>query len=458
MPIAAAGLLYMQVIGNRLIPIRDNDIENSAFDIRPYLAEVIVLPESPLIGKTLSESSLGRDLDLTVVRVIRNENRYLIPRPQLEFKAGDELLVKGERSRILDIGHGRARLQGRSKALGPRLQGEELQLAEIVLLPSSSLAGRTLKTLQFRQRFGLQVLGMNRRGKDVFSKLSQIRLRAGDELLVQGPRTNIATLNPDHFYTIGMVQRTRANYRRAPISIAIFVGVLVLASFKIVSLPIAVTLGTLAVFVTRCITPDEAYHEVAWQVLIVIGCMLALGTAMEYTGTAQFLATQVVSLLGVTQPIVLLTLFFAITMLLTQPMSNQAAAVLVLPIAVQTALRLGLNPRTFAVMIALSASCSFITPLEPACLIVYGPGHYKFLDFTKVGLLLTVIVYIVSILLVPIIWPPYSNEAIRMDLISLMPDVQAYLRGAPCQGSPVGTHPCPSSSHRWPKGSTISTT
>ncbi len=406
LPIAAAGLLYMQVIGNRLIPIRDNDIENSAFDIRPYLAEVIVLPESPLIGKTLSESSLGRDLDLTVVRVIRNENRYLIPRPQLEFKAGDELLVKGERSRILDIKN-MAGLAFKAEVTlsDPRLQGEELQLAEIVLLPSSSLAGRTLKTLQFRQRFGLQVLGMNRRGKDVFSKLSQIRLRAGDELLVQGPRTNIATLNPDHFYTIGMVQRTRANYRRAPISIAIFVGVLVLASFKIVSLPIAVTLGTLAVFVTRCITPDEAYHEVAWQVLIVIGCMLALGTAMEYTGTAQFLATQVVSLLGVTQPIVLLTLFFAITMLLTQPMSNQAAAVLVLPIAVQTALRLGLNPRTFAVMIALSASCSFITPLEPACLIVYGPGHYKFLDFTKVGLLLTVIVYVVSILLVPIIWP-----------------------------------------------------
>ncbi len=130
------------------------------------------------------------------------------------------------------------------------------------------------------------------------------------------------------------------------------------------SLPIAVTLGTFAVFVTRCITPDQAYHEVAWQVLIVIGCMLALGTAMEYTGTAQFLATQVVSLVGVTQPVVLLTLFFAITMLLTQPMSNQAAAVLVLPIAVQTALRLGLNPRTFAVMIALSASCSFITPLD----------------------------------------------------------------------------------------------
>ncbi len=406
LPIAAAGLLYMHLIGNRLIPIRDSEVDTTVFDIRPYLAEVIVLPGSPLIGKTLSESSLGRDLDLTVVRVIRNENRYLVPRPQLEFKAGDELLVKGERGRVLDIKDmaGLA-FKAEVKLSDPRLQGEELQLAEIVLLPGSSLAGRTLKTLQFRQRFGLQVLGMNRRGRDVFSKLSQIRLRAGDELLVQGPRTNIATLDPEHFYTIGMVQRTRPNHQRAPISIAIFLGVLLLASLRIVSLPIAVTLGTLAVFLTRCITPDEAYHEVAWQVLIVIGCMLALGTAMEYTGTAQFLATQVVSLLGVTHPIVLLTLFFAITMLLTQPMSNQAAAVLVLPIAVQSALRLGLNPRTFAVMIALSASCSFITPLEPACLIVYGPGHYKFFDFTKVGLLLTAIVYIVSILLVPIIWP-----------------------------------------------------
>ncbi len=120
--------------------------------------------------------------------------------------------------------------------------------------------------------------------------------------------------------------------------------------------------------------------------MIVVGCMLALGTAMEYTGTASFIADQIIRLKGLDHPTLLLSLFFFLTMVLTQPMSNQAAAALVLPIAIQTATHLGLNPRAFAVMIAVSASCSFITPLEPACLIAYSPGHYKFLDFTKVGL------------------------------------------------------------------------
>ena len=405
-PIAAAGLLYMHFIGNRLIPDRDSEHTDTAFDIRPYLAEAIVLPGSPIVGKTLAEASLGRDLDLTVVRVIRAKNRYLVPRPQLVFEVDDELLLKGDRSEVLKIKDlaGLA-FKAEVRLSDPRLQDEELQLAELVLLPGSPLAGRSLKTLQFRQRFGLQVLGLNRRGQDMFSKLSQIRLRPGDELLVQGARTSIVALNPDHFYTIGMVQQVRPNHKRAPISVAIFVGVVLLAALEILSLPIAVTLGTLGVFLTRCITPEEAYHQVEWQALIVVGSMLALGTAMETTGTAAFLAALLTRLVGVGHPLVLLSLFFLVTMALTQPMSNQAAAVLVLPIAIQSALSLGLNPRAFAVMIALSASCSFITPLEPACLIVYGPGHYKFLDFTKVGSLLTLVVYAISIVLVPLIWP-----------------------------------------------------
>jgi di/tricarboxylate transporter len=316
------------------------------------------------------------------------------------------LLVKGDRSDILRIKDlAGLDLKAEVKLSDPRLQTEELQLAEVVILPGSPVSGRTLKTLQFRQQFGLQVLGLHRREKDLFSKLSQVRLRPGDELLVQGHHTSIAALDSSHFYTLGMIERTQPNQRRAPVSVAILLGALLLATLEIVSLPVAVTLGTLGVFVTRCITPDEAYHQVQWQALIVVGCMLALGSAMEYTGTAEYLAKKVIGLQSLNQPTLLLSVFFFLTMLLTQPMSNQAAAVLVLPIAIQTAAHLGLNPRTFAVMIAVSASCSFITPLEPACLIVYAPGHYKFLDFTKVGALLTVIVYVISILLVPLFWP-----------------------------------------------------
>jgi len=134
--------------------------------------------------------------------------------------------------------------------------------------------------------------------------------------------------------------------------------------------------------------------------------MLALGAAMESTGAAKFLAAQFVNLAGRTEPAWLLTAFFILTVLLTQPMSNQAAAVVVVPIAIQTALQLDLNPRTFAMMIALAASCSYLTPLEPSCLMVYGPGRYRFRDFLKVGSLLTVLIYVIAIVLVPLVWPP----------------------------------------------------
>jgi len=408
LPITLFGLLYMVTIGNRLIPVREQETDEEPFGIHPYMAEVIILPDSYLVGKTLREAALGRDLDLTIIRIVRSDNRYLVPSADLQLQEGDELLVKGQRSDILSIKDttGLA-FKAEVQLSDPRLQDDETQLAEVLLLPRSSLTGRSLRTLQFRQRYELQVLGINRRGKEMFSKLSRIRLHPGDQLLLQGPRSNIRALDPDDFHIIGEVHHTRLNRKRAPISIAVFVIALLLAALKLVSLPIAVTLGTLAVFLTRCITPDEAYRQVAWQALIVIGCMLALGAAMQSTGTADYLAQHVVRLLDAGNPITLLTLFFFFTMLLTQPMSNQAAAVLVLPIAVKTAMQLGLNPRTFAIMIAVSASCSFITPLEPACLIVYGPGHYKFTDFTKVGLLLTLIIYLISILLVPYFWPLY---------------------------------------------------
>ncbi len=409
LPIAIVGVLYMITIGYRLIPTRGTDDEgaDTPWGLRPYLAEVVIRPGSPLIGKTLEESRLGRDMDLTVLRVMRGHSRYLVPQASLRLEEGDELLVEGQRDHILRIKDTAGiALEADATLDDPRLQTGDIALVEVILLPKSPLTGRTLKTLNFRERYGLQVLGINRRGQAIFRKLSEARLRTGDQLLIQGPRTNIQALDEDNFHIIGTVEHSRPNRKRAPIALGIFVAMLLLTALNIVSLPVAVILGVIGAFVTRCITPDEAYREISWKAIIVIGCMLALGRAMEYTGTASYLANQIVRLTqGQTNPLWLLTAFFTLTMLLTQPMSNQAAAVLVLPIAIQTAMQLGLNPRTFGVMIAVGASCSFITPLEPACLIVYGPGGYKFMDFVKVGSLLTVLVYLVAIALVPVFWP-----------------------------------------------------
>ncbi len=257
-----------------------------------------------------------------------------------------------------------------------------------------------------RERYQVQVLAINRRTGVIHSKIANTRLQLGDVLLLQGTSQQIASLQTENtFDVLGTVDSRRFNRKHSLIVIMIFIGALLLGTLKIIPLPAAMLLGALLVFVTRSISPDDAYRQVEWKVLILVGSMLSLGTAMQYTGTAQFLAERLTSLVGTLNPLWLLTGFFVLTVLLTQPMSNQAAAAVVIPVALQTAIQLGLNPRTFAMMIAIAASTSFITPLEPACLMVYGPGRYRFMDFIRVGGLLTVVIYVIAILLTPLLWP-----------------------------------------------------
>jgi len=406
-PIAIAGLLYMLLVGMRLIPDRTaGEGGSDTFGVRVYLTELMVLPGSPLIGKTLGESGLGRDLDLTVLRVVRDKNRYLAPRAALRLDEGDVMLVEGIRDDILKVKDTAGiDIKADVKLSDPDLQTEEVGLVEVILLPRSPLIGRTLKGYRFRERYGLQVLAINRHGDTIRQKISQVRLLMGDVLLVQGARANINLLAEDKTFSIlGAVEGKRPNVRRARLAVAIFVGSLLASTLGLLSLPVAMLAGALLVFLTRCITPEEAYREVEWKAIILVGSMLAFGAAMEATGTAEFLAAQIVGVSGGTNPLFLLAGFFILTVILTQPMSNQAAAVVVVPVAIQTALQLGLNPRAFAMMIAVAASCSYLTPLEPSCLMVYGPGRYRFSDFLKVGSPLTIIIFIIAMLIVPLIW------------------------------------------------------
>ncbi len=414
LPILVVGLLYMAVIGRHLIPNRETSDETEQISaLRPYLGEITLRPTSPLVGKTLAEARLGHDMDLTVLRITRIWNQTLVPRANTHLSPGDKLLVEGPRDALVTFlaQHGQ---QPETDDLTPmsmpeisaKVQAEDVYIAEVILLPSSALIGRTLKAIRFRQRYGMQVLGINRRGLNLYHKLSEVTLRTGDQLLVQGSRSALAEADRHNLFRIvGHPEIQTFKRRKAGISLAIFAGSLLLAASNLLPLAVAVWLGMLLAFVGEVIAPATAYHAIEWKVLVVIGSMLALGQAMETTGTAAFLADQIVKLTAHASPLMLLTLFFGLTMLLTQPMSNQAAAVIVLPIAIETALRMGLNPRTFAVMIAVGASCSFITPLEPSCLMVYGPGRYKFMDFVKVGSGLTVLIYLLAITLVPIFWP-----------------------------------------------------
>jgi di/tricarboxylate transporter len=407
-PILLAGILYMGFVGNRMIPVRDYDEESSEdYEINAYLSEVLINKKSPLIGKTLFESELGKSYDLNVVRVIRKNKQTLIPTRNLVLQSADILLVEGSTDKLLNLAEPLGiSLKPLSMLSMENLESDAAGIMEVILLPRSPFVGRTLPGLNLREKWGIIVLGINRSGHTFRSRMTDIRLATGDQLLVMGNPAELEVLDQNNtFRILRPVDFSKVDTRRAFLTLGIFLAVIALSLLPMINVPVAVMIGMFTLFVTRCITPQEAYRSIDWRLLVLIGSMLSLGVAMEHTGTASYLAGLIVDVTATLDPIWLLGGFFALTMLLTQPMSNQAAAIVVVPIALQTAMQLGLNPRTFAVMIAVGASCSFLTPLEPASLMVFGPGNYRFRDFFIVGLPLTVIIFLIAIVIVPLRWP-----------------------------------------------------
>ena len=287
----------------------------------------------------------------------------------------------------------------------PGGQKGKTTIVEGVLLPRSPMIGESLRSLEFKERYGLQVLAIHRAGR-VPKTISSARLRMGDVLLLQGTPDNVKTLERGNLFNIfGGVEAGRLNRSRASLAAAIFVAAIAAITFKLAPVPVAVLAGAFLMLLTRCLTPEEAYRQVEWKALILIGALLSLGAAMETSGAGKYLAQGLIGIVGAESHYLLLTCFFVLTVALTQPMSNQAAALVVLPIAMQTALELGVDARGFGMMVAVAASCSYMTPLEPSCLMVYGPGKYQFSDFFKVGMPLTVLIYALAIVLVPRVWP-----------------------------------------------------
>lgn len=407
-PIAVAGLLYMWLVGRRLIPEREDQKPEEPIGERTYQADVLVKEDGPLVGKSIADSKIADGDGLKVAKVLRGEETVRGDKrlAELVLEAGDHLIVAGRRADLLKI-KDRPGLDFKADANWPEEEVDPKQLAivEGVLLPRSPLIGRSLRSLAFKERYGLQVLAIHRAGR-LPKTMSTARLRLGDVLLLQGTRDNVAALEKGNLFNIfGGVEATRYDVSRAPLAVAIFALAIIAATFKFAALPVAVLGGAFAMMLTRCLSPDEAYAQIEWKAIVLIGSLLSLGAAMDATGTGKYLATLLIDLVGAGEPYRLLTCLFLLTVVLTQPMSNQSAAVVVLPIAIQTGLQLGVDPRGFAMMVAVAASCSYLTPLEPSCLMVYGPGKYRFSDFVRVGAPLTVLIYAIAILLVPMIWP-----------------------------------------------------
>ncbi len=409
----AVGTLYMLFIGRKMLPSRGGETSlTEQYDIREYISELLVLPESPLVGQRLDETNLYADLELTVLGIIRDGNRITAPGPGERIQRRDSLIVEGKISDILRVKEA-VGLEIKADFLlnDVLLEGEDVELFELMVMRDSRFVGQTLKTMNFRQSYDLTVLAVNRHGQTFVTKLSEVRLIFGDVLLVQGKRDRIDQLVVDReLMLLEDVSASGQRVEKRKWAMAAFALFLTLSLTKVVvgyeiPLAVCVLLGVMVLLATKTVRHSEMYDLIDFRLLVLIACMMSFGVAMENTGADTYLAGLIEHYFAQFGATAVLAGFFLFTVLLTQPMSNQAAALVVLPVAIKTAVALGLNPRTFIIGITYAASFSFITPLEPACVLVYTPGRYRFMDFVKIGTILTIIVFVVSITLVPIFWP-----------------------------------------------------
>lgn len=399
-PVAALGLAYLFFVAPRLLPARDAQLEES---LRAYLADLTVAAGSPLAGQTLRETGLGRDHGLTVVAVRRGEQpTQYAPGPDFRVQEGDTLTVEGPTERIL-AGKSTLGVVSKSEQKLPQDEAGAVRLVEAVVMPGSPLLGRTLREARFRERYGASVLALHRRARNV-ERLGRLRIQVGDVLMVQGGAERIDSLG-EHLVVMGDLTERQRDLRRAPLALLLFGGAVLLGGLGVVPLAVAVVVAVALSLMFRLITPEEAYGSVEWPVIVLVACMLAFGTAFEDSGAARALTGALSGVLEPLGPYGLLGALFLVTVLLTQPMSNQAAALVMLPLAIGTAKALGYDPRPFIIGITVAASNSFITPLEPSCMLVYGPGRYSFMDFVRVGAGLTAVTFVAALLIIPRVWP-----------------------------------------------------
>jgi di/tricarboxylate transporter len=407
------GLIYLAIIAPHLLPerkpISDSNMTDE-YQLKDYVGEIIISPRSSLIGQTLRQSGIQRKFDIDVLEIIRNDIHFPQPLADKVLALGDILIVRGGRNDLLKIKDERGveifadvkfSDEELEELLATNLEKGEEKIAEILILSNARLIGSTLKDTRFRQRYNATVLAIRRGEELIRQRLGKVKLRFGDLLLVQGPKESFLGLQTTRELLV-LEEKDRENLRldKAWIALAITVGVVVIAALDWMPILVTSLVGVLLMIITGCLKPGEIYGAVRWDIIFLLAGLIPLGTAMENSGTTKWLANYLVTFGGHLSGYWILLLFYITTAILTEILSNNATVVLMLPIAVEVAKSLSLNPLALMFVVTFAASNSYMTPIGyQTNTMVYGPGGYKFYDFTKVGAPLTIMLAFLTPLL-----------------------------------------------------------
>ncbi len=428
--VLVVGVVYIVFVGRRLLPQKTDTQGHTqdrlslqdlvgAYEITDRFHRLYLQPSSPLIGKTVAQALLRTRYDVNVVgmdRVQRGSHELMPALTHTEFQAGSSIYVVGAESAAKRLAQSEGlELRGfedqDEKQQHQNIVAQELGLAEVLLTPRSELIGRTLGDAQFRERHGLTVLGVLRKGEPLRENLTQTPLAFGDSLLMGGGWRQIDLLQQEkkNFMVLNLpreMDEVAPTRSRAPWALAIMLGMLALMTFNIVPSVTAVLLAALAMGATGCITMKNAYNAINWQSLVLIAGMLPMATALEKTGGLELIVNGLVASLGELGPTALMAGLFVLTSVFSQFISNTATTVLVAPIAIGAAAGLGISPYPLLMTVALAASTAFATPVaSPVNTLVLGPGGYRFNDFVKVGVPLQLLAMAVTLLAVPVLFP-----------------------------------------------------
>ena len=407
--VLVVGVTYMALFGRHLLPQRKSGTLTEVYQVKEYITEIEILPECPLAGLTIAKSRLENEFSLKVRAILRGQQKYPFPRRNRKILAGDILFLEGNPESILNLRKikGLQVVPERDNPVQTQINKEDLVVVEASLSPNSDLVGKTLRDVKFSETHGLTVLAIWRQGGPVVRKVDQVQLRFGDVLLIQGPERKIIHLGKEHeFLLLGGVITSPYRPQKAPLAIFILLFTVFFAATGLMPIMLAATLGALLLVLSGCLTPKEAYESINWPIIILIAGTLPLGLAMENSGAARVIADQILSLVGPFGPWMVLGAIFLLTFSLTEVMSHTAAAVLIAPIAYNTAIDLSVSPKPFFMAVAIAASSCFMTPIShQSNALVMGPGGYRFTDYLKVGTPLNLVIWVSATLAIPLVCP-----------------------------------------------------